>query len=172
MKKKIAAVILIMVVIVCIAVYSFYAFYVLPNPPVQLSYRGRIIDLTTTGYINGTFYTYDNGRWRYFNGASWAYIDDSEMQHTYGLEVVFYTDGILYNGKANVSYLATNGTWISTTKEIGIVDINAHNMGFNFSLTDYQKEPNLNCTVNNPFEFNDTVSLSTIRIDAYGYTKP
>lgn len=182
-KKRIAiAIVLVIIIVVSITAYLFIELLQPPpsNPPIPLQYRGQIYDSLSNGYINGTFYSYlEDGTWRYFDGTAFTYKLDSEMPHQYVLNLTFYTTGVLYNCTANVTYLATDGTWINMTKELGIVDVNVHNLGVEFSMSDYQTEPNVNFTLAKsflhnyqPFEFDETVTLSTVEIEAYGYSKP
>jgi hypothetical protein len=182
-KRTAIAIAIIIIIVVSITAYLFLQQpQPNPNPPIPLQYRGQIYDALNQGYINGTFYAYvgDNETtWRYFDGTKFAYKPDSEMPHQYVLNLTFYTTGVLYNCKANVTYLATNGTWIKITKELGIVDVNVHNLGVEFPMSDYKTEPNVNFTLAKaflynyqPFEFDETVTLSTVKIEAYGYSKP
>ena len=180
-KKRIAiAIVLIIITVVSITAYLFIE-QLQSNPPIPLQYRGQIYDSFTGGYVNGTFYSYvDNETtWRYFDGTNFAYKPDSEMPHQYVLNLTFHTTGVLYNCKANVTYLATNGTWMQITKELGIVDVNIHSLGVEFPMSDYKTEPNVNFTLAKaflynykPFEFDERVTLSTVGIEAYGYSKP
>jgi hypothetical protein len=184
MNKKRIAIVLALIVIIVVFITAYVFIELLkpppPIPPTSLQYRGQIYDTLTSGYINGTFYSYvDDGTWRYFDGTTFIYKPDSEMPHQYVLNLTFYTTGVLYNCTANVTYLDTNGVWINITKELGIVDVNVHNLGVEFSMLDYQTEPGVNFTSAKPFlrnyqpfEFDETVTLSTVRIEAYGYSKP
>jgi hypothetical protein len=184
MNKKRIAIAVVLIVIIAVSITAYLLIERLnqppPNPPIPLRYRGQIYDTLTSGYIDGTFYSYvDDGTWRYFDGNTFAYKLDSEMPHQYVLDLTFYTSGVLYNCTANVTYLDTNGAWVNITKELGIVDVNVHNLGVEFSMSDYQTEPNVNFTLAKPFlhnyqpfEFNETVILSTIKIEAHGYSKP
>ncbi len=74
--------------------------------------------------------------------------------------------GVLYDCLAAVSYVASNGSAVQITKELGMLNVNTNNMGAGFQLTDYPSE--------NSFlaNFSSTNPLSNVQIEAYGYTKP
>ncbi len=179
-KRVVIAIVLITITVVSITAYLLNEQFQ-SNQPAPLQYRGQIYDALNFGYINGTYYSYveNETSWQYFDGTTFAYKPDSEMPHQYVLNLTFYTAGVLYNCKANATYLATNGTWMQITKELGIVDVNVHNLGVEFPMSDYKTEPNVNFTLAKaflhnykPFEFDETVTLSTVKIEAYGYSKP
>ena len=83
------------------------------------------------------------------------------------MAVNFQVDsGVLYDCKATVSYVASNGSSVQITKELGALNINTNHMGTGFQLTDYPSET--------PFlvNFSSSNPLPSVQIEANGYTKP
>lgn len=83
------------------------------------------------------------------------------------MAVNFQVDsGIIYDCIATVSYVASNGSSMEITKELGALNINTNHMGTGFQLTDYPVETTflVNFSHSNP--------LPLVQIEAYGYTKP
>jgi hypothetical protein len=83
------------------------------------------------------------------------------------LEMFFHSNGTLFNCTANVTYTATNGSWVQIVKQIGIVDTNAGHFNTDFELTDYQTG-----NISSQVQFTQADNLEKIKIDAYGYTTP
>lgn len=83
------------------------------------------------------------------------------------MAISFQVDyGVLYDCVATVSYVASNGSQVHITKELGALNINTDNMGTGFQLTDYPVETSflVNFSRSNP--------LPLVQIEAYGYSKP
>ena len=113
----------------------------------------------------------------YFSTSPLALSYRGEIRNVYsqyGLTIEFYSNRTLFNAQVKVSYLATNGSWITTIKELGIVDKNPSHMGFYFPLVDldYTKDSELNISHNKTFEVSDNTNLESIRIEAHGFLNP
>jgi len=95
--------------------------------------------------------------------------------NTYGLLIKTYNERTLFRCVLNINYLAKNGTWITISKALGVVD-NAPKTSYSFILWDYQAEPDINfkhsTELIEEFYFNETTKLETIKINAYGYRNP
>jgi len=84
------------------------------------------------------------------------------------LDLAFHTDNILYNCKVHICYLATNGSWVDITQNIGTVDSNENPQSTMFKLTDYPTGD-----ASEVIHFTNTNNtLNILKIDAYGYLTP
>ncbi len=73
----------------------------------------------------------------------------------------------LFNCQVTLTYTATNGTSVTITQKIGIVDTNPRSQSADFELTDYSTG-----TVSAQTQFTQTNPPSTLGISVYGYPSP
>jgi hypothetical protein len=86
----------------------------------------------------------------------------------------FYYYGTLFNCKATLTYLATNGSQVTITKLIGIVDVNALNSKISIRIPNYSLGNVSYYTYTRPLLFNETngYEITGVKIDAVGFLKP
>ena len=99
---------------------------------------------------------------------------DGTLKHIHNfdganLSLYFHSEKTLFNCKVTISYTAINGTAVQIVKELGIVDVNAENQNFGFSLSDY---PIPASDASSTVLFNQTAPLTTLTVKAVGYTTP
>ena len=158
-----------------VVAFTAAVYFVFLQPkPIALSYTGEVLKLFSggeeSGYINGIFYAYNqNGTWQYFDGTNWAYVSVDDLPLPYSVSLDLHSDITLYNCNVKVTYQAANGAWVTVGKNIGIVDFSKN---AKFVLEGYQIEPNAALTWDKTVEFSNLNPLATIKIDAYGTSKP
>ncbi len=83
------------------------------------------------------------------------------------LSLHFHVDKTLFNCQVTATYSATNGSSVKITRQLGVVDQSSMKSNTDLELSDY---PIGNQSLQIPF--NQTSPLSTVTIDAYGYSSP
>jgi hypothetical protein len=83
------------------------------------------------------------------------------------LSLQFHVDKTLFSCQITATYLATNGSSVKITRQLGVVDQSSMKSNTDLELSDY---PIGNQSLQIPF--NQTSPLSTVTIDAYGYSSP
>jgi hypothetical protein len=150
-----------------------YLIFLQPKPIAALSYNGEILKLISgreSWYINGTYYAYQgNGMWQYHNGTSWVLVSIDDLPVPYILSLDFHSGVTLYNCEVKITYQTMNGTWLIINENIGIVDLSKN---VQFELGDYQIESTAIRTADKTVQFSNLNPLATIKIEAYGNSKP
>jgi hypothetical protein len=141
--------IIIIVLLIIITAFVFYNLGLQNSPIYQstsLPYTGALMDITAS-----------TGDW-------------SKGSHNYSVDLFFNkTKGVLYNGEATVSYLATNGSWIKLpTQLLGTID--ARGSGFEIMTQNCQFVPGTQYAT--PFYFDNNYDLVVIKVEAYADSEP
>ena len=83
---------------------------------------------------------------------------------------VYHINETLYNCKARVEWLAINGSWLTKTQTLGIVDVKDEPRIIRFTLEGFQSKDNFNFGIGFP-----DVGLQQpkmFKVEVYGYLKP
>jgi len=149
--KKLIAVAIIVTIIV---VASISIFIFLRSQPQPLRYNARLIER--------------------FEPVQ-AEDGSTQFQTNYYLELCFYNEPTLFRGALDLDYMTKDGSWIRESREVGVVDSNWADTGWEIRLQNYAIEEAITFTQDiseKSFNFNETTTLETISVHAYGYFNP
>ena len=152
-KTKKLVVVAIIVTIIVVASFSIFTF-LRSSEPQPLKYNARLIE-----------------RFEPVQGED----GETQFQTTYYLELTFYNEPTLFRGAFDLDYITKDGTWIRESREVGVVDNNWADTGYEIRLENYTPEEAITFTQEpseKSFYFNETTTLETIEIHAYGYFNP
>jgi hypothetical protein len=151
-KKLVAAAII--VTIITVASISIFIILRSRSEPQQLKYNARLIE-----------------RFEPVQGED----ELTQFQTTYYLELCFYNEPTLFRGAFDLDYMTKDGSWISESRDVGIVDNNWADTCWEIHLENYASEEAITFTQDfgeKSFHFNETTTLETIAVHAYGYLNP
>jgi hypothetical protein len=96
-------------------------------------------------------------------------------QTVYYLSLRFCSEPTLFRGVLDLNYMAKDGTWIRESREIGVVDNNWGDTGWEIYLENYAPESAMTFTQDlgeKVFDFDEATTLETIQVNAHGYSNP
>ena len=149
--KKLIAVASIVIIIV---VASISIFIFLRSEPQPMKYNARLIERVEP--VQG-----EDG--------------STQFQTTYYLELCFYNEPTLFRGAFDLDYMTNDGSWIKESREVGVIDNNWADTGWEIRLQNYTQEETKTFTQEpseKSFYFNETTTLETIKVHAYGFLNP
>ena len=142
------------IIVTIIVVASISIFTFLRSEPQPLRYNARLIE-----------------RFEPVQGEDGL----TQFQTTYYLELCFYNNPTLFRGAFDLDYLMKDGSWIRESREVGIIDKNWADTGWEIRLQNYAGEQAITLTQDfseKSFHFNETTTLETIAVHTYGYFNP
>lgn len=149
--KKLIAIATIVTIIV---VASISIFLFLRSEPQPLRYNARLIE-----------------RFEPVQGEDGL----TQFQTNYYLELCFYSEPTLFRGALDLDYIMKDGSWIRESREVGVVDNNWADTGWEIRLQNYAPEEAVAFTQElseKSFYFDETTTLETIAVHAFGYLNP
>ena len=117
-KTKKLVVVAIIVTIIVVASFSIFTF-LRSSEPQPLKYNARLIE-----------------RFEPVQGED----GETQFQTTYYLELTFYNEPTLFRGAFDLDYITKDGTWIRESREVGVVDNNWADKGYEIRLENYTPE--------------------------------